>query len=139
MSEYKYGMRLRGFSPGCQPKEGFVEREDDPSGRYYDILVYNRKLTDDELLDYELDELNEKAMAKAKIYVYNIEWDIDSEGNEVPDLPDKVIIDNISEEDAKEAKENICFLDEYLADMLSDIYGWCVCEFNAEVIEHEED
>ena len=22
MSEYKYGMRLRGFSPGCQPKEG---------------------------------------------------------------------------------------------------------------------
>lgn len=73
-------------------------------------------------------------MAKAKIYVYDIDWDIDSEGNEVPDLPDKVIIDNISEEDAKEAKENICFLDEYLADMLSDIYGWCVCGFNAEVI-----
>lgn len=55
--EFRYGMRLRGFSPGCQPKDGFLEREDDLSGRYYDILVYNRKLTDDELRDYELNEL----------------------------------------------------------------------------------
>ena len=54
---HKYGMRLRGFSIGCQPKDGFVERQDDPSGRYYDILVYNRKLTEKELSDYELDEV----------------------------------------------------------------------------------
>lgn len=57
MTTYKYGMRLRGFSIGCQPKDGFVERQDDPSGRYYDILVYNRKLTEKELSDYELDEV----------------------------------------------------------------------------------
>ena len=57
---YKYGMRLRGFSPGCQPKKGFVAREDDPSGRYYDILAYDRPLTKDELEDYELDDLNER-------------------------------------------------------------------------------
>ena len=55
----KYGMRLRGFSIGCQPMDGFVERVDDPSGRYYDILVYNRKLTEQEVENYELDYLRE--------------------------------------------------------------------------------
>ena len=57
---YIYGMRLRGFSLGCQPKEGFVERRDDISGLYYDVLVYNRKLTSKELNDYELDFLGEE-------------------------------------------------------------------------------
>lgn len=52
---YYYGMRLRGFSIGCQPKDGFIDREDDVSGRYYDILIYDRQLTDKELQDYELD------------------------------------------------------------------------------------
>ena len=52
---FLYGMRLRGFSPGCQPKEGLVERQDDATGKYYDILVYNRELTEDELKNYELD------------------------------------------------------------------------------------
>lgn len=58
MKEYKYGMRLRGFSPGCQPKEGFLRREDDTMGDYYDVIVYDRQLTEDELRDYELDALN---------------------------------------------------------------------------------
>lgn len=57
---YKYGMRLRGFAPMCQPKEGFVERQDDTSGRYWDILIYNRKLSDNEIKDYELDYLGEE-------------------------------------------------------------------------------
>lgn len=52
---YKYGMRLRGFSIGCQPKDGFIERRDDESGKYYDILLYDRKLTQEELNTYELD------------------------------------------------------------------------------------
>ena len=56
---YAYGMRLRGFSIGCQPMNGFVERCDDLTGKYYDILVYDRKLSDQELCDYELDDLNE--------------------------------------------------------------------------------
>lgn len=56
---YRYGMRLRGFSIGCQPRNGFVEREDDTTGRYYDILVYDRELTEQELADYELDALTE--------------------------------------------------------------------------------
>lgn len=58
---YKYGMRLRGFSIGCQPKTGFIERTDDVSGRYYDILAYDRRLTEQELEDYELDYLGKEA------------------------------------------------------------------------------
>ena len=58
---YTYGMRLRGFSPGCQPKDGFVERRDDKSGLYYDVLVYERELTAKELDDYELDFLGEES------------------------------------------------------------------------------
>lgn len=53
--KYFYGMRLRGFSPGCQPMEGLVGRIDDVSGKYHDILIYDRKLTDKEVRDYELD------------------------------------------------------------------------------------
>lgn len=56
---YKYGMRLRGFSIGCQPKEGFIERLDDMSGRYYDVIVYDRPLTQEELDAYELDIISE--------------------------------------------------------------------------------
>lgn len=52
---YLYGMRLRGFSPGCQPMIGLVERQDDVTGQYHDILIYDRELTDKELNDYELD------------------------------------------------------------------------------------
>lgn len=56
---YRYGMRLRGFAPMCQPKEGLLHREDDLTGKYYDIIVYNRKLTDKEIRDYELDFIGE--------------------------------------------------------------------------------
>jgi len=52
---YRYGMRLRGFGPMCQPKEGFERREDDPSGKYWDVIVYNRELTAAEIRAYELD------------------------------------------------------------------------------------
>lgn len=55
--EYRYGMRLRGFSIGCQPMQGLDRAEDDPAGKYYNILVYNRPLTEQELKDYELDEV----------------------------------------------------------------------------------
>lgn len=55
---FKYGMRLRGFSLGCQPICGFVERLDDETGKYWDILVYNRQLTEQEILDYDLEAIN---------------------------------------------------------------------------------
>ena len=56
-TRYKYGMRLRGFAPGCQPLRGFVERLDDETGKYYDILVYYRKLTEKEQHNYDLDRI----------------------------------------------------------------------------------
>ena len=54
---YKYGMRLRGFSIGCQPMNGLLRREDDKTGKYHDILVYDRRLTERELEKFELDEI----------------------------------------------------------------------------------
>lgn len=52
---YRYGMRLRGFSIGCQPMDGLVMAKD--GTKYYSILCYNRKLTDKEIEEYELDPL----------------------------------------------------------------------------------
>ena len=54
--EFSYGMRLRGYSPGAQPK-GVLRREDDTTGRYHDIIVYDRRLSADEIRDYELEEI----------------------------------------------------------------------------------
>ena len=62
MTLYRYGMRLRGFSIGCQPMKNFYERQDDDgkSGRrYHDIILYTEKLTDKDLQSYELDFLGE--------------------------------------------------------------------------------
>lgn len=56
-TRYVYGMRLRGFSPGCQPMAGFVERWDATQGKYHDLLVYDRMLSKEEKRDYELDFL----------------------------------------------------------------------------------
>lgn len=52
---YTYGMRLRGFSIGCQPMNGLIDHKDGERLGYYDLLVYNRPLTQRELDDYELD------------------------------------------------------------------------------------
>ena len=64
---YSYGMRLRGFSPGCQPMKGFLFTADDESGRYHDLLVYDRKLTGKELSEYELDYIGEGKMVQDKV------------------------------------------------------------------------
>lgn len=54
---FRYGMLYRGFSPACQPMKGLIERQDDTSGKYFDILVYDRKLTENEVKNYELEEI----------------------------------------------------------------------------------
>lgn len=56
---FLYGMRLRGFSIGCQPMDGFLNRTDDTSGRYWDVIAYNRPLTDSEIENYDLDYIGE--------------------------------------------------------------------------------
>jgi hypothetical protein len=57
---YVYGMRLRGFSIGCQPS-GVVEWKDSNKSQsgYWSIIKYDRKLTDEELSKYSLDFIEE--------------------------------------------------------------------------------
>ena len=59
-NKYLYGMRLRPFGIACQPKEGFVERRDDSSNLFWDIIVYNRKLTNKEVYDFDLQFIGEE-------------------------------------------------------------------------------
>ena len=61
MAEYKYGMRLRGKSPGCQPMKGLV-RVEHPLDmiKWWDILVYDRELDYTELFLYDLDKVEEE-------------------------------------------------------------------------------
>lgn len=59
-AEYKYGTRLRGYSPGAQPK-GVLWREDDASGKYHDIIVYDRPLSAEEISNYDLDTITTPA------------------------------------------------------------------------------
>ena len=40
--------------------QGLLERRDDTTGRYHDILIYDRELTEKELQDYELDSIREE-------------------------------------------------------------------------------
>lgn len=47
-------MRLRGCSIGAQP-DGFEIIGNTIEDKYYDLLAYDRVLTDEELKDYELD------------------------------------------------------------------------------------
>ena len=58
---YVYGMRCRGFSPGAQPPEGFVDAEIDPLDDYFNVIVYNRELTREEATHYDLDFLGVRA------------------------------------------------------------------------------
>ena len=57
MVEYLYGMRLRPAGPGAQPMKGLL-RIAPGGGQYYDLLIYDRPLTEQELSDYELDFIN---------------------------------------------------------------------------------
>ena len=70
MKKYKYGMRLRGFAPMCQPMNGLVYWEDGDR-KYHNYLCYKRELSNKELKDYELDFIGEESdgnqMSKFKV------------------------------------------------------------------------
>ncbi len=57
---YIYGMMYRGYSPGCQPLNGLIDRKSDPTETYYDILFYDRRLSDDEIENYELEYIRKE-------------------------------------------------------------------------------
>lgn len=61
---YIYGMKARPFSIGCQPMEGLMASDafnflkidiDEVNMKFHDTLLYDRKLTEKELYDYELE------------------------------------------------------------------------------------
>lgn len=43
-AKYKYGMKLRGYSVACQPLHRLTGVKEDNTGRYYNILTYDRQL-----------------------------------------------------------------------------------------------
>ncbi len=55
---FYYGMRLRGASTGAQPEEGYLERKDTYTDKYYDIIAYDRPLSTEEVKKYSLDFLS---------------------------------------------------------------------------------
>ena len=55
---YLYAMRMRPFSPGTYPKDGFLSvkiNNDLDDCYYYDLLVYRRKLDDEEVWEWEFE------------------------------------------------------------------------------------
>lgn len=52
---YRYGMRLRGFSPGAQPMQNLIQGTDDPKREYYSVLEYSSPLSSEDIRRYELD------------------------------------------------------------------------------------
>lgn len=91
---YLYGMRMRGFSPGCQPKDGFVECLTETAEnrelwqkhfkRYYNLLIYDRKLSETELTEYELDYLGSYCDESLSLDGKGTIWGIDlSHGEDI--------------------------------------------------------
>lgn len=57
--KYIYGMRLRPAGIGCQPRD-FAELREDLTQKYWDLVVYNRKLTEEEQFVYSMDLIGEE-------------------------------------------------------------------------------
>lgn len=60
---YKYGMRLRPYGIGCQPRDGFLcvaEGGTADGRRYHNFIYYISKLDSETAANYELDYLGVK-------------------------------------------------------------------------------
>ena len=51
---YIYGLKMRPFSPGAQPKEGFLYANEESKLAKYGIVCYDRELSEQEVDEYEL-------------------------------------------------------------------------------------
>lgn len=54
---YYYGMKLRPYGIGCQPKDMYLLIDCEPSARYHSIIYTLEKLSDEQLKAYDLDYL----------------------------------------------------------------------------------
>ena len=62
MKLYQYGMIKKPFGYGCQPEQGLyavLPPRNSPFSKYYDVVVYDRQLTEDECRVFELQYLGE--------------------------------------------------------------------------------
>lgn len=61
MRLFRYGMKRRAFGFGNQPESGFyvVDRNWELFKKYFDIIVYQRILTEDECRVFDLEFLGE--------------------------------------------------------------------------------
>lgn len=61
MRLFRYGMKRRAFGFGNQPESGFyvVDRNLELFKKYFDIIVYQRRLTEDECRVFDLEFLGE--------------------------------------------------------------------------------
>lgn len=107
--KYTYGMKLRGFSIGCQPNKGFVERKDDTSGKYHDLIVYDRELSEEELNRYSLELVEgERPRISQKLYSNYIGFRkaVDSGTLEIYDWEnDESLLDGFNQELWENAEE----------------------------------
>lgn len=70
MTAYFYGMRMRPFGPGSQPKSNLIvgfdnntvadEFKVDTKRNYYNIVAYSEPLSDKQCKEYELDYITVK-------------------------------------------------------------------------------
>ena len=67
MTIYKYGMKSRPYSIGCQPMQNLIEAQEDPAGIYWNILLYSAPLTPEEINHYSLVDLQQKPGIKAAL------------------------------------------------------------------------
>ena len=65
---YKYGMRSRPYSIGCQPMENLIDIQDDNTGKYWNILEYSTPLTQEQIKHYSLDDLQAQEDIEALLF-----------------------------------------------------------------------
>ena len=81
-----------------------------------------------------LERANSGGYEPIKIQCYDIEWDTDDE--EVDDLPERVLLTIEDEDEIEDYYDNP---DDCIADILSDTYGWCIKNFDYDLVEGTED
>ena len=62
MIKHEAGYNSEGFA--YQPREGWIYTESDPTGEYLSVIGYNRKLPDDDVLNYGLVYLDGEKFSK---------------------------------------------------------------------------
>lgn len=80
MMLYKYGMKARGFSIGCQPGGvKYYEDADKLETGYWNYIYYDRELTEEEMKKYELKFICKGAMSSPNGLTTEGKWEFKGE------------------------------------------------------------